>query len=144
MARRGAPRVEDDEDGGPAPVSASDWENLPDAAKACRELGHSWPKKLALQWFHVERKGGRARGKVVALERRLPCENGCGCIKITPYVMNGRGWPEPDPTRRSTIRYTGQYLLKREHPGQWLPRRADWGASRITQVPGLADLLGIR
>lgn len=78
------------------------------------------------------------------MERRLPCENTCGCIKVTPYMLNGRGWPEPDPTRRSTVRYTRRYRLKRDYPDQTLPARVDWGASRITQVPGLADLLGIR
>lgn len=126
------------------PLPASDWEDLPEAAKACRELGHSWAKKLTLEYFHVERKDGRARGKVVGLERRLPCENRCGCVKVTPYVMLANGWPEPDPTRRATIRYTGPYRLKREFAGQELPTRTDWAASRMTRVPGLAELLRIR
>lgn len=139
MPRRTPP----DGDGG-GPVPASDWESLPAAAQACRELGHSWPKQLALEFFHVKRRNGRARGKVTDLERRLPCDGKCGAIKVTPYVFNGRGWPEPDPTRRSTVKYTRPYRLKREFPDQELPTRADWAASRITQVPGLASLLNIR
>lgn len=132
-----------DEDEGPVKLPASEWQKAPASAKACRDLGHSWPKRLALEFFHVERSRPGGKGKVIALERRLPCETGCGCIKITPYVLNGRGWPTPDPTRRPTVRYTKTYLLKREYPDQELPSKADWAADRVAEVPGLAKLLGI-
>ena len=134
-------RSNDEEDAGPLP--ASEWEHLPPNAKACRELGHAWPTGLAVEYFHVERKPSRVagrRGRAVGLERRLPCERKCGSVKVTPYVMV-RGWPTPDITRRSTVRYKGRYRLKREFDGQQLPTKTDWAASRLFDVPGLAELL---
>lgn len=121
-----------------APIPASQWDQLPDEAKACRDVGHAWPAKLRLEFFHVERtKRGR---RVKSLERRLPCEHGCGAIKITPYLTQ-RGRPVPDLTRRSWVRYTKPYLLTREFDGQELPGRADFAASRAEEVPGLLELL---
>lgn len=124
-----------------APTPASEWENLPPEAFACRDVSHAWPRKLALEYFHVERAEARkGKGRVVAVERRLPCRGGCGAVKVTPYVLV-RGWPVPDVTRRSTVRYTRPYLLKREYPGQELPTRADFAAARLAEVEGLAELL---
>lgn len=126
-----------------APLPASEWELLPDEAKACRDVGHAWPAKLRLEFFHVERAKGRSgqgRGRVKSLERRLPCEHGCGAVKVTPYVMV-RGRPAPDVTRRATVRYTKPYLLKREYADQELPTRLHFAAARLDAVPGLSELL---
>ena len=124
------------------PVTASNWESVPAAVKACRELGHAWPANLALEFFHVERQAsGRGKGKAIGLERRLPCTRECGCIKVTPYLLE-RGWPVRDVTRKPTIKYPSSgYLLKREFEGQDLPSRGDWGDSRLREVPGLTDYI---
>jgi len=124
-----------------APLPASEWEQLPDEAKACRDVGHAWPAKLRLEFFHIDRPEGRGR-RVKSLERRLPCEHGCGAVKVTFYVMV-RGRPVPDTNRRPTVRYTKPYLLRREFEGQDMPTRADFAAERVDSVAGLRDMLAL-
>ncbi len=120
-----------------APTDASDWRNLPPEAFACRDVRHAWPRGLAIEFFHVDRN---TRGRVVSMERRLPCTGRCGAVKVTPYVLV-RGKPTPDPARRPSVVYTRPYVLRREYPGQELPTSADFAAARMDQVPGLAELL---